>query len=122
MRNILKYIFNIIDITNNRSFWRTITAFFNNKSHRQNKINLLEEGETISLDEKFCEIFNDFFANIVSNIRFRIDEKYLTDCLDITDPVKACINKFEKHPSIAFIKKWIYKKPLSSGKFRKVKS
>ena len=72
--------------------------------------------------KNFVKFLMILFANIVSNIRLRIDEKYLTDCSDKTDPVKACINKFEKHPSIAFIKKWIYKKPLSSGKSRKVKS
>jgi hypothetical protein len=62
----------------NKFFWEIIKPYFSNKTYMSSKINLLENGCLVTDTGDVCEIFNDFFVNIVSadtssNISHRAD-------------------------------------------------
>ena len=56
-------------ITANRTFWKTVVPLFTNKASRGEKIILTEAEKHISDDKKICKIFNNFFSNVVSDLK-----------------------------------------------------
>ena len=60
---------NTIKITDNRTFWKTVVLLFTNKASRGEKIILSEAGKHISNDKKNCNIFNNFFSKVVSDLK-----------------------------------------------------
>ena len=56
-------------ITDNRTFWKTVVPLFTNKASRGEKIILNEAEKHISNDKKICTIFNNFFSNVVSDLK-----------------------------------------------------
>ena len=72
-----------------------------NSSFNTNKI-ILQEGDTIINDTgEICEISNNYFTSVASNIGF--DDTIPTD-FDTDDGFSAIINKYCRHPSIVKIK------------------
>ena len=53
----------------NRTFWKTVVPFFSNKASTGEKIILNEAEKHISDDKKLCTIFNNFFTNVVSDLK-----------------------------------------------------
>ena len=67
------------------------------------KINLIENGRTVSNDSELCNIFNGFFSNITSELN--IPKKYHCFMIDMElDSVLSVLNAFENHLSIKNIK------------------
>ena len=58
-------------ITDNRTFWKTAVPLFTNKASRGEKIILTEAEKHISDDKKICNIFNNFFSKVVSDLKIR---------------------------------------------------
>ena len=56
-------------ITDNRTFWKTVVPLFTNKASRGEKIILTEAEKHISDDKKICNIFNNFFSKVVSDLK-----------------------------------------------------
>ena len=70
------------------------------------KINLIENGKTISNDSELCNIFNYFFSNIISELN--IPKKYHCFLNDMdSDSVLSVLNAFKNYPSIKNIKSLI---------------
>ena len=89
---------------NKNNFWKTLGAFFSNKSIKQaRKIILLEKNEIVSDDREVAEVFMKYFSTITESIDIPkydpIDKEYLS----ITDPVFRAIGKYKDHSSIARI-------------------
>lgn len=58
-----------VDDTSAKSFWNTVKPFFNQKSSKSSEnINLLENDMVVTDTKTICEIFNDFFVNIASDL------------------------------------------------------
>ena len=53
-------------------------------------------------------IFNTFSIENVPNFGTKVDERYLCNASNISDPIKKAIQKSENHPSIPVIKKQWY--------------
>ena len=80
--------------TDNKTFWKTIIPFFTRRSLKGEKINLIENGKTISNDSELCNIFNGFFSNIISELN--IPKKYHCFMNDMdSDSVLSVLNTFE---------------------------
>ena len=61
MENAKKSYFENLDtikVTDNKSFWRTALPLFAQNSSKGEKVNLADDGKTISSDEELCETFN----------------------------------------------------------------
>ena len=72
-----------------------------NSSFNTNKI-ILQEGDIIINDTgEICEIFNNYYTSVASNIDF--DDTIPTD-FDTDDGFSAFINKYCRHPSIVEIR------------------
>ena len=57
------------DIIDNKIFWRTVKLLLSDKSINSDKIYLNENGELINSESKTAEVLNEFFSNIVKNLK-----------------------------------------------------
>ena len=46
-------------------------------------------------------------VNIVPNLGIEIDQQYLSNVSNISDPIEKAIKKYQKHPSISIINKMV---------------
>ena len=108
---------NTCDITDNKTFWKTVKPFFTDKIKTKSKITLIEkkvvsqEGQEeivsekiITEDQAVAEVFNKFFINIVPNLKISTDRGYDNDFIATDDQVANAVNKFRNHSSIIMIK------------------
>ena len=50
------------------------------------------------------ETYNEFFSNVVKELKIEKDDNLLTDVIEETNPVLKAIKKYKNHPSILQIK------------------
>ena len=67
-------IWTLKELTDNKTFWKTIIPLFTKRPLKGGKINLIENGKNISNDTELCDIFNGFFSNIIFELD--IPKKY----------------------------------------------
>ena len=92
------------DITDNKKFWKTVKPFLSDKSINSDKIHLNENGELINSESKTAEVLNEFFSNIVKNLKIPEYENLNPNFEKVKDPVFKAILKYKNHPSIIAIK------------------
>ena len=92
------------DITDNKKFWKTVKPFLSDKSINSDKIHLNENGELINSKTKTAEVLNEFFSNIVKNLKIPECENFNRNFQKVKDPVLKAILKYKNHPSIIAIK------------------
>ena len=92
------------DITDNKKFWKTVKPLLSDKSINSDKIHLNENGELINSESKTAEVLNEFFSNIVKNLKIPEYENLNHNFENIKDPVFRAILKYKNHPSIIAIK------------------
>ena len=97
----------IKNLSDNRKFWGTVKPLFSNKVRSNDYITLNENDLLIRNEYKIANIFNTFFVNIVPNLGMEIDQQYLSNVSNISDPVEKAIKKYQKHPSISIINKMV---------------
>ena len=108
---------NTSDITDNKTFWKTVKPFFTDKIKTNSKITLIEKNivsqdsqekivseKIITEDQAVAEVFNKFFINIVPNLKISTDHGYDNDFIATDDQVINTVNKFRNHSSIIMIK------------------
>ena len=80
-----------------RDFWKTIQPFMSDKHENKGRhISILEDNRIISNDSEVCNVFNDFFVNMVSK---------LSEPCHIKDiPTEQLIDYYDDHPSIRMIR------------------
>ena len=77
----------------------TNKALFLNKACRSENITLIENEEMINNEKEICEIFNNFFSDIVTNLN--IPKILCSLNVDSTDDTNSiAINKYKNHPSM----------------------
>ena len=70
----------ISKITDNKTFWKTISPLFSNKRYSTNsRIILLENGNILSEESKVAYTFNKFFSNVIKELKIEKDDDLLTD-------------------------------------------
>ena len=80
---------------------------FSNKARSSACITLNEEEKLIKNEYEIANIFNTFFIEIAPNLGTKVDERYLCDARNISDPTEKAIQKYKNHPSISIIKKMV---------------
>ena len=58
-------------IRDNRKFWKTLKPLLSEKSIYGDKIHLNENGGLINNESKTAEVLNEFFSNIVKNLKIQ---------------------------------------------------
>ena len=89
-------------ITNNKTFWKTITPFLSRKAPSSSRITLIENEAIISDDQKRAETLSKFFVKAVYKLDIR-EFKNISNINGLSDPVEIAIKKYENHPSIVAI-------------------
>ena len=108
---------NACDITDNKTFWKTVKPFFTDQIKTKCKITLIEkknvsqEGQEeivskkiITEDQAVAEVFNKFFINIVPNLKISTDHGYDNHFIATDDEVTNSVITFRNHTSIIMIK------------------
>ena len=101
---------NTSDITDNKTFWKTVKPFFTDKIRTKSKITLIEkkivskEGQKeivskkiVTEDQAVGEVLNKFFINIVPNSKIYTDHDYNNDFIATDDQVIKAVNTFRNH-------------------------
>ena len=97
----------IKSLSDNRTFWGTVKPLFSNKVRSNDYIILNENDLLIRNEYKIANIFNTFFVNTVPNLGIEIDQQYLSNVSNISDPVEKAVKKYQKHPSISITNKMV---------------
>ena len=63
-RNFFKKL-NEKKISNNKTFWKEIKPYFNNKEGMSSKITLVERDKIIQKDKEIAKTMNKYFVNIL---------------------------------------------------------
>ena len=90
-----------------------MSQLFSTKCSKGDKIILNENDKYVSNDGKLCQIFSDYFSNIISGLQIPSISKNISNVTDITYPVLAAINMFQDHPSIKNIREKNFKSVFS---------
>ena len=106
------------DINDNKTFWKTVKPLFTDKVQIKSKTTLMEKKfiskqgqesnhteKIISDDKAIAEVFNEFFINIVPNLKIPLENNVDHDYTGTDDLVLNAINKFKNQPSINMIKR-----------------
>ena len=91
-------------IVDNKTFWKTIKAFFADKGVNHDNITLVENEETVSYNKEISETLNNFFSEVVTNLKLPQYHDPTVNVDDIEDPVARTVEKYKNHPSIRLIK------------------
>ena len=93
------------NITDTKTFWKTVKSFLSDKTPSDEKITLIEKDKIIKTDSKTANVLNTFFSTIISNLN--IPEHQVPDPIsnDVSDPALKSILKYKNHPSIKAIEK-----------------
>ena len=75
------------NITGNKIFWKTVKPFLSDKSINSDKIHLNEDWELINNKSKTAEVLNEFFLNLVKNLKIAEYENLNRNFEKIKDPV-----------------------------------
>ena len=92
------------DVSDNKTFWKTVKPFLWDKIVSKEQILLVENEEIISEDSKIAESLNSFFSNIVKNLKipgYRPHNDSLFE--NVSDPILQVILKYRNHPTILTI-------------------
>ena len=91
------------EVTDNKSFWKTVKHFSTDKGVNNEKIPLIENGETVPKNEDIAENLNNYFPDIITNLKLPPYEDPTTNAENIADPVLKALEKYKNHPSIRII-------------------
>ena len=95
------------NITDNKKFWGTVEPLFSNKVRSNTCITLNENKKLVKNEYQRTNIFNTFSIEAVPNLGTKVNERYLCDASNISDPIEKAIQKYKNHPSISIIKKMV---------------
>ena len=79
------------DITDNKTFWKTVKPLLSDKSKSSNKIHLSENGELLNNESETAEVLNNFFSNIVKNLKIPEYENLDPNFENVKDPIFRAI-------------------------------
>ena len=76
------------------------------KNSKSEKINLNEEGKNVSDNAELCRIFNNYFSEVISNLKIpSLINNSAVDSNAVSYLLSIATKLFDQHPSIISIKK-----------------
>ena len=84
--------------TRNKDFWKAVKPLFSKSRTKSDSIPLREDNEIITNDQKVCNIFNNFFQNIGTDIGLPENNER---------PLHQIIESYDNHDSVKKIKQTI---------------
>ena len=96
---------NVKDITDNKKFWKAVKPFLSDKSKTSDKIHFNENGELLNSESETADVLNNFFSNIVKDLKIPEYGNLDRNFENVEDSVLRAILKYKNHPSITVRKK-----------------
>ena len=93
------------NVTDNKTFWKSIKPLFSEKSSTRSKITLVEQDLILDKTDNVAEVLNNFFTNAVSNLNIPEYHHKSVNIDHIEHPIARSIEQYKNHPSIVAIKK-----------------
>ena len=90
----------ISKIIDKKTFWKTVSPLFSNKSYSTNSKTTLLGGDVLSEESKVTDTFIEFFRKVDKELKIENDDNLLIDVTEETDPVLKASKKHKNHPSI----------------------
>ena len=84
-----------------------VKPLFCNKIKSVENIMLDENGKLVRDEKEVANIFNDFFVNIVPNLGINTEHDFLNTTNISHNPIENASYKYENHPSVIAIKKYM---------------
>ena len=100
----------IKNVTDNKTFWKTIKPFLSDKIVSTERIILIDNGEVVATEQDTANDLNTFFFNVVTNLKIPEYADYDPITNSISDPILKVILRYRNHPSILTIQE-VCKKP-----------
>ena len=69
---------NVSDVTDNKSFWKSVKPYFNNKGSNSNKISLVKNDAVIENDRVISKTMNKFVINTTKKLNLKRLKAFLT--------------------------------------------
>ena len=94
------------NVTDNKTFWKTVKFFLSSKTTNHSKITLVENDKVINDDTKVAETLDSFFTEAVLNLKI---PKYKTSSIVMDEnesnkDIDRIVEKYKHHPSVTAIK------------------
>ena len=107
LKGIITKNLDLNDINDSKKFWTTVKLVFCNKLRSVENIALNENGKLVRDEKEVANIFNDFFVNIVPNLGINTEHDFLNTTNISHNPSENAVYKYENHPSVIAIKKYM---------------
>ena len=107
LKGIITKNLDLSDINDSKKFWTTVKLVFCNKLRSVENIALNENGKLVRDEKEVANIFNDFFVNIVPNLGINTEHDFLNTTNISHNPSENAVYKYENHPSVIAIKKYM---------------
>ena len=91
------------DITDNKTFWKTIKPLFSDKAKSAVSITLKDNNKIVESQNWPANIFNDYFPKILSVLRIPESNNIDPQSERMSCPTLKSIMKYRRHPSITAI-------------------
>ena len=104
----------IKNITDNKTFWKTIKPFLSNKVTSTQKIILIENYKIVKNENGTARVLDTFFSNILCDPKIPDYNNCNPMAENIQEPVLKAIVKYRNHPSILTIGEVCKKNPQFS--------
>ena len=88
------------DVTDNKTFWKSVKPLFSEKGSTHNKITVVEQDLRLDKNDNVEEVLNNFFVNVVSNLNIPKYHDKSVNINHIEDPIE----QHKNHTSIVAIK------------------
>ena len=88
----------IKEISDNKTFWKTIRPYFSDKNNKFSKITLVENNIVIVDEKRVGELINKYFINITKYLNLK------APIINTTDDILSLTKNYENHISIRKIK------------------
>ena len=105
LRNTKKDYFqklNVKDLTDNKTFWKTIKPFLSNKGLNSNKLMLREKNVLVADEKALATLMNNYFVNITADLDLKRGSE---NFYDTPASVYNTMKRFQDNQSILKIKK-----------------
>ena len=82
-------------------------SLFSNNVRSKTYTTLNEDEKLIKNEYQIANILNTFFIEIVPKLGTKVDERYLCNASNVSDPVEKAIQEYKSHRTISIIKKLV---------------
>ena len=104
------------NITDNKTFWKTVKPLLSDKVTSTQKIILIDNDKIVKNDDETARVLNTFFSNIVKDLKIPNYNNSNSLAENIQKPVLKAIVKYRIHPDILTIREVCKKNPQLSLK------